>query len=106
MRWAPPSLRPLLPGALFSGSARSVTHLGSVDSVLEVIAESGRGDVLVVDNGGRREERRIADLWLAEAALAGIVLWGAHRDTAQLRHTGLPLLSLGSAFSGPRWYRP
>ncbi|MEU6032191.1 hypothetical protein ABZ825_35195 [Streptomyces tauricus] len=109
VRWAPPSLRPLLPGAPFSGPARPVTHLGSADSILEVIAESDRSDVLVIDHGGRREEECIAGLRLAEAALAGIagiVLCGAHRDTAQLRHTGLPLFSLGSASSGPRRYRP
>ncbi|MET7409415.1 RraA family protein [Streptomyces parvulus] len=109
VRWAPPSLRPLLPGTPSSGPARPVTHLGSVDTILEVIAESDRGDVLVIDNGGRRDEACVGDLLVAEAALAGIagiVLWGAHRDTAQLRRIGLPLWSLGPVASGPRRIPP
>jgi len=41
-----------------------------------------RGDVLVIDNGGRLDEGCIGDLTALEAehcGLAGIIVWGAHR---------------------------
>ncbi|TPW74262.1 RraA family protein [Schumannella soli] len=109
LRWAPPSLNPLLPERPFSGPAAPVTHLGSVDVILEVIDDARPGDVLVIDNGGRPDESCIGDLIVAEAALAGIagiVLWGLHRDTAELRRLGLPVHSLGALPTGPRRVPP
>jgi 4-hydroxy-4-methyl-2-oxoglutarate aldolase len=101
----PVSLRPALAGAVFSGPARPVTHVGSVDVILETIDTAGRGSVLVVDNGGRTDEACVGDLIALEARLAGLggaVIWGLHRDTAQLREIGLPLHSLGAFPFGPR----
>jgi regulator of RNase E activity RraA len=37
----------------------------------------------------------------AGAGLAGIVIWGLHRDTAEIREIGLPVFSLGSMPTGP-----
>jgi regulator of RNase E activity RraA len=65
--------------------------------------------VLVVDNGGRTDEACVGDLMALEASLAGfagIVIWGLHRDTAQLREIGLPVVSLGSYPYGPRRVPP
>jgi regulator of RNase E activity RraA len=42
------------------------------------------GDVLVVDNGGRLDEACVGDLVALEAkhaGVAGIAIWGLHRDT-------------------------
>ncbi len=106
---APVSLLPLLPGRPFSGPAAPVTHLGSVDVLLETIDDAPPGAVLVVDNGGRRDEACVGDLMLLEAreaGLAGAVIWGLHRDTAQLREIGLPLFSLGACPFGPRRVPP
>ena len=35
------------------------------------------------------------------AGLAGLVIWGLHRDTAELRAIGLPVFSLGAIPTGP-----
>lgn len=106
---APVALRPLLAGRPFQGPAAPVTHLGSVDVLLEAIDDAPPGAVLVVDNGGRRDEACVGDLMLLEATLAGLagaVIWGLHRDTAQLREIGLPLFSLGAHPFGPRRVPP
>lgn len=106
---APVALRALLPGRPFLGPAAPVTHLGSVDVLLETIDDAPPGAVLVVDNGGRRDEACVGDLMLLEAAgagMAGAVIWGLHRDTAQLREIGLPVFSLGAHPFGPRRVPP
>lgn len=106
---APVDLVALLPGRPFQGPAAPVTHLGSVDVLLETIDDAPPGAVLVVDNGGRDDEACVGDLMLLEAATAGMsgaVIWGRHRDTAQLREIGLPLFSRGSHPFGPRRIPP
>ena len=106
---APVALVPLLPGCPFQGPAAPVTHLGSVDVLLETIDDAPPGAVLVVDNGGRRDEACVGDLMLLEATLAGMsgaVIWGLHRDSAQLREIGLPVFSLGAHPFGPRRVPP
>jgi 4-hydroxy-4-methyl-2-oxoglutarate aldolase len=104
-----PALRPLIPGAVLSGPAMPVTHVGSVDVILETIDDAPAGAVLVVDNGGRLDEACIGDLIALEAKLAGLtalVIWGLHRDTAQLREIGIPVFSLGAYPYGPRRVPP
>jgi len=106
---APVALTPLFPARPFHGPAAPVTHLGSVDVLLETIDDAPAGAVLVVDNGGRRDEACVGDLMLLEAreaGLSGAVIWGLHRDTAQLREIGLPLFSLGAHPFGPRRVPP
>jgi regulator of RNase E activity RraA len=63
------------------------------------------GDVLVVDNAGRLDESCVGDLIAQEAQaaeLGGLVIWGLHRDTAELRTIGLPVFSLGAIPTGPQ----
>ncbi|WP_026481721.1 RraA family protein [Agromyces subbeticus] len=108
-RPAPVALRAVVPGALASGRARPVTHLGSVDVLLETIDDASPGDVMVVDNGGRLDEACVGDLMVLEAeraGLAALVVWGLHRDSAQLLEIGLPVFSLGACPYGPRRVPP
>jgi regulator of RNase E activity RraA len=68
------------------GQVSPARHAGSVDIFLEAIDKAAPGDVLVADNGGRPDESCIGDLIALEAqaaGLAGIVIWGLHRDAAQ-----------------------
>jgi regulator of RNase E activity RraA len=109
VRTAPPTLRPLFTGASFSGPAAPVTHLGSVDVILQTIDDAPPGAVVIVDNSGRDDEACVGDLMVLEAKLAGaagMIVWGRHRDTAQLHEIGLPLHSLGAFPFGPRRVPP
>jgi regulator of RNase E activity RraA len=106
---APPALVPVVPGSLFAGPAVPVTHVGSVDVFLEAIDDAPPGGVLVVDNGGRQDEACVGDLVVLEAKVAGlaaVVVWGRHRDTAELRRIDLPVHSLGAHPFGPRRVPP
>ncbi|EMF01321.1 RraA family protein [Streptomyces mobaraensis NBRC 13819 = DSM 40847] len=109
VRAAPPDVRPLAPGSRLAGRACPARHVGSVDVFLEAYAAAAPGDVLVVDNDGRLDEACVGDLAVLEArqaGLSGAVIWGLHRDTADLRAIGLPVFSLGATPPGPRRLDP
>lgn len=109
VRCAPTGMRPLWPNSHLVGHVRPVQHFGSVDVFLEAIEYSNPGDVLVVDNGGRQDEACIGDLVTletAKAGLSGIVIWGLHRDTTELRTIHLPIFSLGALPAGPQRLNP
>ncbi|MBV9149933.1 MAG: RraA family protein [Candidatus Eremiobacteraeota bacterium] len=101
-RFAP--VVPISAGLRVAGRAVPVRHYGSVDVFLEAIDQASPGSVLVVDNAARRDEACIGDLVALEAqqaSMAGIIIWGYHRDTAEIREMGFPLFSLGAIAAGP-----
>jgi regulator of RNase E activity RraA len=98
------TLSPVIPGTRTSGRVLPARHAGSVDIFLEAIDRGRPGDVLVVDNDGRTDEACVGDLIVLEAreaGLAGVVIWGLHRDTQDIRGIGLPVFSLGASPTGP-----
>ncbi|MEV0803941.1 RraA family protein [Kribbella sp. NPDC050281] len=91
-------------GGRVAGRVLPAQHVGSVDVFFEAFESAEDGDVLVVDNGGRRDEACVGDLVALEAkaaGLAGIVIWGLHRDTVDITAIGLPVFSLGAMPTGP-----
>ncbi|HUE90107.1 MAG TPA: RraA family protein [Vicinamibacterales bacterium] len=108
IRLGPPHIKPIRANMKVAGPACPAKHAGSTDVFLEAIASGTRGDVLVIDNVGRLDEGCIGDLVAGEAfvaGLAGIVVYGAHRDTAAIDAIGIPLWSLGTCPAGPQELR-
>jgi 4-hydroxy-4-methyl-2-oxoglutarate aldolase len=104
LRAAPPGISAVVPGHRIAGRALPARHYGSVDVFLEALGRAGPGDVLVIDNGGRSDEACIGDLAVLEAAaagIAGLAVWGLHRDTPELAEIGLPVFSYGCYPAGP-----
>jgi regulator of RNase E activity RraA len=109
LRVAPWGIEPLVAGSRIAGRALPARHFGSVDVFLEAMGTAQPGDVLIVDNGGRMDEGPVGDLTTLEAkytGLAGIAIWGCHRDTSELIEIAFPVFSYGHCPAGPQRLDP
>lgn len=109
LRLGPAGLVTRAGGGRIAGRVVPARHVGSVDVFLEAFATAQPGDVLVVDNAGRLDEACVGDLTVLEArasGLAGMIVWGLHRDTPELVRIGFPVFSLGTLACGPRRLDP
>lgn len=92
VRCAPAGTHSAMPDGRLAGRVAPARHAGSVDVFLEAITSAESGDVLVADNAGRLDESCIGDLMVLEAqagGMGGILIWGLHRDTADVLAIGL-----------------
>jgi 4-hydroxy-4-methyl-2-oxoglutarate aldolase len=104
LRLAPFGIHPIVSEWKIAGAAIGVKHFGSVDVFIETIHSAKSGDILVIDNEGRTDEGCVGDLTVLEALhakMSGVVLWGVHRDTPEIKKINLPVFSFGAYPLGP-----
>jgi 4-hydroxy-4-methyl-2-oxoglutarate aldolase len=97
LRVVDPAVRPIAPGRKLAGRAVTVAANGGLLPVLDGLERAGAGDVLVIDGGGV-PPALAGELFASEAqrrGLAGIVIDGYCRDTAELRRIELPFYARG-----------
>ena len=91
-----PGMRPLAPGTKMVGPALTVrTAPGDWAKPVQAIDLASPGDVLVIDAGGILPAcwGELATNSAIQRKLAGVVIYGAARDTGDIRELGFPLFS-------------
>ena len=100
-----PQLRPMYKGATMAGPAYTVkTAPGDNLLVHKAIDTARPGDVIVVDAGGFLDNAIIGELMMTRAkqrGVAGIVIWGAIRDSAEIGAGTYPVFAAGVTHRGP-----
>jgi RraA family protein len=102
---AGPRLRPMHAGATMVGPAFTVrTRPGDNLMVHKALDLAEPGDVIVVDAGGDLTNALIGEIMASYAerrGIAGIVIDGAIRDSAELRANNFPVYAAGVTHRGP-----
>jgi RraA family protein len=100
-----PQLRPMYKGATLAGPAFTVkTAPGDNLLVHKALDIARAGDVVVVDAGGFADHAIIGELMAAHArqrGIAGMVIWGAIRDSAELGAGSYPVFACAVTHRGP-----
>lgn len=100
-----PQLRPMYKGATLAGPAFTVkTAPGDNLLVHKALDIAQPGDVVVVDAGGFADHAIIGELMAARARqrrIAGLVIWGAIRDSAELGASDYPVFACAVTHRGP-----
>lgn len=97
-------LRPIAPGMALAGAALPVRCRPGDNLALHLaIAEAKPGDVLVVDYGGSLESGPFGEIMALACqmrGIAGMVIDGAVRDSAQIAALGFPVFARGLNIRG------
>jgi len=100
-----PQLRPMYSGPTLAGPAYTVkTAPGDNLLVHKAIDTAKPGDVIVVDAGGFPDHAIIGELMAARAkqrGVAGLVIWGAIRDSRELGEGSYPVFACAVTHRGP-----
>jgi 3-hexulose-6-phosphate synthase/6-phospho-3-hexuloisomerase len=91
-----PGLKPVFPGIKMAGPAVTVrTYPGDWAKPVEAIDQAGKGDVLVIDAGGVGPAvwGELATHSAKQKGLAGVVIFGAVRDTPEIRDLKFPVFA-------------
>jgi 3-hexulose-6-phosphate synthase / 6-phospho-3-hexuloisomerase len=91
-----PGLRPVTPGCKLAGPALTVrTSAGDWAKPIEAIDHAEPGDVIVIDAGGIAPAvwGELATNSAIQRRVAGVVIYGGVRDTADIRALGFPLFA-------------
>ena len=100
-----PALRPMHKAGKLAGPAFTVrTAAGDNLLVHKALDMAAKGDVIVVDAGGWLENAIIGELMMSRArqrGVAGIVIWGAIRDSAEIAAGTYPVYAAGVTHRGP-----
>ncbi|HZD20564.1 MAG TPA: RraA family protein [Burkholderiales bacterium] len=98
-------LRPMHKEGKLAGPAFTVrTAAGDNLLVHKALDTAQKGDVIVVDAGGWLENAIIGELMMSRArqrGVAGIVIWGAIRDSAEIGAGSYPVYAAGVTHRGP-----
>ena len=100
-----PRLRPMHKEGKLAGPAFTVKTAAGDNLLVHKALDSARpGDVIVVDAGGFLDNAIIGELMMTRAkqrGVAGIVIWGAIRDSAEIGAGTYPVFAAGVTHRGP-----
>ena len=100
-----PRLRPMHREGKLAGPAFTVKTAAGDNLLVHKALDSARpGDVIVVDAGGFLDNAIIGELMMTRAkqrGVAGIVIWGAIRDSTEIGAAPHPVFAAGVTHRGP-----
>jgi len=100
-----PRLRPMHRQGKLAGPAFTVKTAAGDNLLVHKALDAARaGDVIVVDAGGFLDNAIIGELMMTRAkqrGVAGIVIWGAIRDSAEIGAGTYPVFAAGVTHRGP-----
>jgi len=100
-----PQLRPMHKEGKLAGPAFTVKTAPGDNLLVHKALDTARpGDVIVVDAGGFADQAIIGELMMSRArqrGVAGLVIWGAIRDSAEIGAGSYPVYACGVTHRGP-----
>src|SRR5689334_12450177 len=98
-------LRPMHAGGSLAGPAFTVRTAPADNLLVHKALDMARpGDVIVVDAGGFADAAIVGEImtrWAARRGIAGVVIWGAIRDSAEIRRNPFPVYACAVTHRGP-----